>query len=166
MTPLASSPAGISRIQPLGKRKFTRSAYTASPATCSWQAASIAAIASAIASDSLTSASFRTRGAALILLQRIASDEELLVVAGRRRDAAPHQPLPQRPHLVVVDARRRLADRAAVEAVQPVLILPDHAVDEPGAADVPGGHLGICLAGGVESPVALHGVVEASLLEQ
>src|SRR5437763_2283374 len=98
MTPLASSPAGISRIQPLGNRKFTRSAYSASPATCSWQAASIAAIASAIASDCLTSASFRTNGAALILLQGIAPGEELLVVAGRRGDAAAHQPLAQRPH--------------------------------------------------------------------
>src|SRR5689334_18525414 len=107
MTPLASSPAGISRIQPFGSRKFTRSAYTALPATCSWQAASIAAIASTIGSDCRTSASFRTNGAALILLQGIAPDEELVVVAGRRGKATAHQPLAQRPHLVVVDALQR-----------------------------------------------------------
>src|SRR5438105_7138679 len=121
---------------------------------------SIAAIASDMLTHSCTSSELRTSATSIL---GIAPDEKLGVLARRRGDAAAHESLAQNAHLSVVDARQRLADRPAVEAVQPVLVLPQLPVNQAGAAHEARRDLGARLARGVQPPVDLHRLVEFSL---
>src|SRR5438874_1052575 len=117
----------MSRIQPLGRRRLRRSPPSAVPAAWARHMSSIAAIASDMLTHSCTSSELRTSATSIL---GIAPDEKLRVLARCRSDAAAQEALAQNAHLAVVDARQRLADRPAVEAVQPVLVLPQLPVNQ------------------------------------
>src|SRR5665647_3424624 len=69
-------------------------------------------------------------------LDRIAADKELAVVRFGDFDARLDQTVAQRRHGLIVEPRRRPPHRAAVEAVQPALILPQHAMQEVGLGHI------------------------------
>src|ERR671912_537700 len=86
-----------------------------------------------------------------------AHDVELVGVAGDRQ-ARRHEAPPERRHLVRDDPVGRQAQRAAVEAVEPGLVLPRRPVDR--VAGLRGvGHVAVHDPGGVDLPEEAHGLV-------
>src|SRR5262249_7671874 len=63
-------------------------------------------------------------------LNRISADKKLLVRQLGRFQSGFNQALTQRGHLRFMDAHRRLTQGATIEAVEPALELPEHAMNE------------------------------------
>src|SRR5947209_1836941 len=103
-------------------------------------------MASAMVMHWRTSASVSTNAILRPLLHRVAADEEVGVFAGRRGEPSARVSLAQDAHLIVVDAHVGLTNGTTVEPVQPVLVLPHHAVHEARAQELRP-HLLVRLAG-------------------
>src|SRR5262249_46112167 len=72
----------------------------------------------------------RAHGVAGSELDRIAADKEVLVRRFGRFQPGFYQALAQRVHLRLMNPHRRLAQGTAIEAVEPTLELPEHAMNE------------------------------------
>src|SRR5262245_13497427 len=98
-------------------------------------------------------------------LRRVAADEELAERVHAGAHACVDESLAQCGHLLVVDALRWLAQRAAVVALEPTLELPRLAVDERAA--VQGGcQAGLDLAGRLQLPVDVGCLVVLAVPQQ
>src|SRR6202022_250954 len=164
MMPLPFITVGIMRKKPRPFGRLRRGGSTTCPAACSRSPASTAATSLDMSARRSTSRAFKSSigGTAS---GRIAAYKEIAVRLGPRIEPALLECAAQRPQLPVHQAHRGLSQRAAIEALQPALIFPEHPMEKVGARQQRH-RLEIRQACRMDFPEQLHRLGELALLHQ